>query len=153
MCKSQTFTDAKGNRTYSIRHFISCSTKRVIYCAHCPCDKIYIEHVRDIDKSKTVEDPSLLNTIPRHFFEHHNSNSSLLKVKGIDIVQMGSRGRNLAKNLARLERCCVGMCCRRQEKMEVCRNELCRWMRRVIMASGQGEDEKKEATPQTTSSI
>ncbi|CAJ0961732.1 unnamed protein product, partial [Ranitomeya imitator] len=49
--------------------------------------------------------------------------------------------------------CCVGMCCRRQEKMEVCRNELCRWMRRVIMASGQGEDEKKEATPQTTSSI
>ncbi|CAJ0965237.1 unnamed protein product [Ranitomeya imitator] len=38
-------------------------------------------------------------------------------------------------------------------EMEVCRNELCQWMRRVIMASGQGEDEKKEATPQTTSSI
>ncbi|CAJ0944921.1 unnamed protein product [Ranitomeya imitator] len=61
------------------------------------------EHVRDIDRSKTVDDPSVLKTIPRHFFEHHNSNSSLLRIKGIDIVQMGSRGGNLAKNLARLE--------------------------------------------------
>ncbi|CAJ0967631.1 unnamed protein product [Ranitomeya imitator] len=115
MPKSQTFTDAKRSRTYSIRHYISCATKGVVYCAHCPCGKIYIglttrelrirtrEHVRDIDRSKTVDDPSVLKTIPRHFFEHHNSNSSLLRIKGIDIVQMGSRGGNLAKNLARLE--------------------------------------------------
>ncbi|XP_077118749.1 uncharacterized protein LOC143774864 [Ranitomeya variabilis] len=35
----------------------------------------------------------------------------------------------------------VGMCCRRLEKMEVDREQLC--MRRVIMESGQDGDEKK----------
>ncbi|XP_073513817.1 uncharacterized protein [Phyllobates terribilis] len=35
----------------------------------------------------------------------------------------------------------VGMCCRRPEKMDVCRDEL--WMRKVIMESGQDEEERE----------
>ncbi|CAJ0941415.1 unnamed protein product [Ranitomeya imitator] len=113
--KSKEFINASGNRMYSIRHFITCSTKGVVYSAQCPCGKLYIglttrelrirvrEHVRDIDKAKTCEDPTQLKTIPRHFFQKHDCDESLLKVKGIDVVKMGPRGGDLAKNLAKLE--------------------------------------------------
>ncbi|CAJ0930513.1 unnamed protein product [Ranitomeya imitator] len=113
--KSKDFCNSDGKRVYEIRHFITCSTKGVVYSAQCPCGKLYVglttrelrirvrEHVRDIDKARECEDPSQLKTIPRHFYRYHKSDSSLLKVKGIDVLQLGSRGGDLAKALAKLE--------------------------------------------------
>ncbi|CAJ0928275.1 unnamed protein product [Ranitomeya imitator] len=109
MIKSKEFSNAAGDRTYSFRHFIICSTRGSAHVENCTLASQHmnyeyaLENMSDIEKGRTTEDPSLLKTIPRHFFQYHNSNSSLLKVKGIDVIQLGSRGGDLAKNLAKLE--------------------------------------------------
>ncbi|CAJ0948663.1 unnamed protein product [Ranitomeya imitator] len=81
----------------------TCTSKGVIYHAHCPCGKVYIglttrelrvrtrEHVRDIEKSVTVTDPSILKTLSRHFKLHHQSDPRGLKIQAIDQIQLGNR--------------------------------------------------------------
>ncbi|XP_075188242.1 uncharacterized protein LOC142261653 [Anomaloglossus baeobatrachus] len=113
--KTKTFPNHDGSRIYDIRKNITCSTKGIIYHAQCPCNKIYVglttrefkirirEHCRDIIKARTIEDESQLKTIPRHFKKEHNCNPHLLKFRGIDTVDLGFRGGDLAKALPRVE--------------------------------------------------
>ncbi|CAJ0932124.1 unnamed protein product, partial [Ranitomeya imitator] len=48
-------------------------------------------------------DISSLNTIPKHFYLHHNSDASLFRVRGIDSLDSNIRGGNMSKKLAQLE--------------------------------------------------
>ncbi|CAJ0936759.1 unnamed protein product [Ranitomeya imitator] len=104
--KAKKFTNFDGSRSYEIRGFLSCASKGVIYHSTCPCGKIYIglttrelkirvrEHCLDITKAKAVNDITSLKTLPRHYKKFHNCDPSLMKVKAIDIVNMGTRGES-----------------------------------------------------------
>ncbi|XP_075711138.1 uncharacterized protein LOC142747908 [Rhinoderma darwinii] len=109
------FTDSSGKQDFKICWPISCGTKGVIYYALCPCPKIYVgmttrelrlrvrEHVRDIENAKTADNIEQLKTIPRHFRSHHACNSKMLKIRGIDHINLGMRGGDLKKCLLQRE--------------------------------------------------
>ncbi|XP_056425428.1 uncharacterized protein LOC130367072 [Hyla sarda] len=115
MEKTTSFNDATGTRTYKIHHLITCTTKGVIYAATCPCNLTYIgmttrefrrrirEHVLDIQAAKNETDIVQLKSIPRHFREKHECNSSLLRFRGIDHVTIGPRQGNWPRILAQHE--------------------------------------------------
>ncbi|CAJ0957021.1 unnamed protein product [Ranitomeya imitator] len=96
------------------RH-LTWSYNGVIYHAGCLCNKIYVgltrrelkirvrEHIRDIEKSSSTQDNTLLKTLLRHFKQFHNGNPRGLRIKGIDQVDLGPHGGDLGKVLARLE--------------------------------------------------
>ncbi|CAJ0927082.1 unnamed protein product [Ranitomeya imitator] len=110
--KSKTFSNFNNIKIYTIRKRITCASRGVIYHASCPCNKVYIglttrelkirtrEHCRDIVNAKTTQEETPLKTLPRHFKQHHQCNPHELKIKGIDLVELGIRGGNLSKQLA-----------------------------------------------------
>ncbi|CAJ0946852.1 unnamed protein product [Ranitomeya imitator] len=87
----------------------------IVYYAQCPCKQIYIgmttrafkvrvqEHIRDIHNAVKCSEPALLKSIPRHFFEAHNSNPKGLCFRGIDRVYIGIRGGNAKQRLLQKE--------------------------------------------------
>ncbi|KAM4012635.1 uncharacterized protein ACNLHF_004665 [Anomaloglossus baeobatrachus] len=113
--KTKFFKNHDGTRRYAIWKTLSCSSSGMIYQAECPCTKIYVglttrkfkvralEHLKDIRNVRTIENPSLLKTLPRHFKKHHDCNSKGLRFRVIDQIQLGPRGGDLAQALGRLE--------------------------------------------------
>ncbi|CAJ0925161.1 unnamed protein product [Ranitomeya imitator] len=93
------FFNSAGDKSYRIVHHITCNTEAIVYFALCPCNRIYIgmttrpfkvrvqEHIRDINNSAKCSDPTLLKSIPRHFFEAHNSSPKGLNFSGGNIKQ------------------------------------------------------------------
>ncbi|CAJ0965458.1 unnamed protein product [Ranitomeya imitator] len=109
------FSNWNGSKNYEIRKHLTCASRGVIYYAKCPCEMIYIglttrelkirvrEHIRDIEKAATIEDISILKTLPRHFKAHHKCNPRGLIIWGIDQVELGIRGGDLGQVLAQYE--------------------------------------------------
>ncbi|CAJ0923541.1 unnamed protein product [Ranitomeya imitator] len=110
-----TFSDSSGSKNFTIRHFINCETKVVIYYATCTCPKIYVgltthqfkvrvrEHVNGIISAQNENDQSVLKTIPRHFKQFHNCDTSCLRVRGIDKIARSIRRGNISQRLAQME--------------------------------------------------
>ncbi|XP_044158606.1 uncharacterized protein LOC122944428 [Bufo gargarizans] len=120
MVKSVSFSDSSGKNVYKIVHFINCSTCGVIYYATCPCGLIYIgmttrelrirlqEHQSDIRMASKVsvddrERILKLKPVARHFRLKHNNRWQDLRVRGIDRVNLGSRGGDLFRRLEQVE--------------------------------------------------
>lgn len=90
---------------------ILCNTKAVIYSATCPGPKMYVGltsrelkvRVRDIIVAKNAVDDSDLKPISKDFRRLHNSDPSLVKVRGIDTIWTNIRGGNVTKKLAKTE--------------------------------------------------
>ncbi|CAJ0952186.1 unnamed protein product [Ranitomeya imitator] len=113
--KCTSFTNSDGTKQFTIRQRITCVSRYVIYYATCPCGLIYIglttrqlkvrirEHILGIIAAASCADASTLKTIPRHFWESHQCNEKLLRVRGIDLLRINIRGGNLSKRLAQLE--------------------------------------------------
>ncbi|XP_056416058.1 uncharacterized protein LOC130357391 [Hyla sarda] len=113
--RSTDFSDSGGQKTFKIRHHITCESKAVVYYAYCPCPKIYIglttrplkvrvrEHMRDIRQAATRVHVEELKPIARHFLSEYECDPNLLKVKGIDQVNLGIRGGDIPKILAQCE--------------------------------------------------
>lgn len=91
------FANPCGGKAYKIKHFINCSTTRVIYMLTYPCNKIYIgktkrqlcirirKHIGSI-KKKDDDRP-----IPIHFTKFHNGDPKGLLVKGIYVLNLPPR--------------------------------------------------------------
>ncbi|XP_073425439.1 uncharacterized protein [Dendrobates tinctorius] len=113
--QADAFFNSSRNRTFTIRHRISCTTRYVIYFALCPCNLIYVgmttrplkirvrEHVLGIQAAVGHDDPATLRTLPRHFKFKHDCDASLLRVRGIDAINPGVRGGNLTQRLLQCE--------------------------------------------------
>lgn len=109
------FSDSTGRKKFLITHTITCTTTAIIYQAVCPCELIYVgltsrefrkrirEHILGIEAARQVQDESDLKTIPRHFRQYHNCDSTLLRFKAIDRVLYQRRGGNWKKVLAQKE--------------------------------------------------
>ncbi|CAJ0915951.1 unnamed protein product [Ranitomeya imitator] len=112
---ASTFTSSDGKKSFKKTQHITCNTLGVVYYAQCPCPKNYVGltsralktrvrgHFRDITNAEGIDDLSLLKPIPRHFKSHHNCNTKLLRVIGIDKVYVDQRGGNWRKTLAQME--------------------------------------------------
>ena len=110
--RTNTFCDAKGENTYTIKGLINCTTERVIYMLTCPCPKIYVgktkrqlkvrigEHIRDIRNEEKEEEkrkkPGYIekfhdSPVARHFLQFHGGKSDGLKVKGFYTLNLPAR--------------------------------------------------------------
>lgn len=93
--RSGVFTGS-GNKEYQIRHFINCSTTRVLYIMECPCKNVYVgktkrqlhigfgEHIKNIKQNETP--------IAMHFNEYHVGQPIGLKIKGFYALVTSRRG-------------------------------------------------------------
>ncbi|XP_056425695.1 uncharacterized protein LOC130367312 [Hyla sarda] len=98
--RTDNFTDSSGKTTFKITQHITCSTRAVVYYATCPCQKIYVglttrelkvrvrEHMRDIRLARVTDSGHDFKPVARHFLKYHDADPALLKVCGIDRIQL-----------------------------------------------------------------
>ncbi|XP_073513933.1 uncharacterized protein [Phyllobates terribilis] len=97
---TKVFSDSSNTKEFKIVHTITCTTVGIIYCARCPCNKLYVglttrqlrrrvrEHVLDIKAAREVENFDELKTLPRHFKRFHNSDPSGLQLFRLTNIQL-----------------------------------------------------------------
>lgn len=78
--RTETFVSSTTGREYSVKHFLTCQTRYVVYLITCPCRKQYVgrtirtfsvrvnEHITNIKKGRTN------HSVPKHYLLCHNQN-------------------------------------------------------------------------------
>ncbi|MEE6515693.1 hypothetical protein FKM82_024662 [Ascaphus truei] len=113
---TSTFKDSKGTKEFTIKQFLNCRSKGVIYCLTCPCNKIYVgmttrevrfrimEHSRNIKTAhRDLESLKKITMVAKHFLQEHNADNSLLSAFAIERVSLGIRGGDLERTLLQHE--------------------------------------------------
>lgn len=105
--KTRTFKHPRSGKSYSVKGFITCKTKNVIYLLRCPCDKVYVGKTTRSLKQRISEHKSSIRRadlnypVACHFIECAHPVSSL-RFQGIEQVTL-SRGGNIDKVLCQRE--------------------------------------------------
>ncbi|XP_041424947.1 uncharacterized protein LOC121395456 isoform X1 [Xenopus laevis] len=115
MIKSTKFSD-RFNINHTIKDYINCRTKGVIYVLECPCKKQYVgmttqmlklriqQHCSSIrNADKIGKSDKILSTVASHFKQYHNMNPSNVKFWAIEQIQLGIRGGDLEQELLKRE--------------------------------------------------
>lgn len=103
------FTDFKTQEKFKSKHFINCNTTYVVYRLICPCNCFYIGRTKRRLKDRVAEHKYAIRNnnqdypMARHFNKSHNNDASLLKVEGLEHIQLPPRGGDRLKKLLQRE--------------------------------------------------
>ncbi|CAJ0963544.1 unnamed protein product [Ranitomeya imitator] len=116
MPTKNTFFNPVDSTIHSLKHYINCKTKDVVYVIICPCGKPYVGqtsqelrkriqkhmstiHLAAVDQRKGKP----LTPVAAHFLAVHGCSTSKTSVVGLQKVLYGGRGGNPHKLLLRIE--------------------------------------------------
>ncbi|XP_071984330.1 uncharacterized protein [Engystomops pustulosus] len=114
--RGDSFQNPTNQEKITLRSYINCRSRGVIYGLICSCPKIYVgqttqelrkrvqKHVSTINNAaQDLANGRQLSTVAKHFYAVHGNNPSKLKVVGLEKIQSNIRGGDPVPALLRQE--------------------------------------------------
>lgn len=97
MLGKREFIDPQNNKSYSLKHFVNCKSRNVVYALICPCQKVYVDQASQELKKRIQKHLSIItlarcDEVALHFFKHHKSKILGIHIVGLDHITTNIQG-------------------------------------------------------------